>query len=433
MPARANPRHFGTPWVPYGDLLNIDQGLDMTGEGLTDLAIRKMSPVAGRRFEIWDKRLPGFGLRVTAAGVKTFVVMYRLNGVKRRLTLGRYPMLSLAEARQQAMAALTKVTRCVDPADPVLAVTDEHHRFEDVVTAFVAMHCARHNRPNTARETERLLRMHFQPMWQTRDIATITRKDVLAVLDKIVARGTPILANRALAAVRKLFNWCIERSLLEQSPCAGMKLPTKPVVRERVLNESEIAAVWESAGAAAYPFGAIVRLLLLTAQRRGEVAEMRWAELNLDKALWVIPAARTKSNRTHTVPLSALAMTTIASIPRIDDTHVFPAETGEGTFQGFSKAKHRLDRACAVMNWTLHDLRRSAATHIAGLGAPPHVVERLLNHTSGTFGGVAGVYNRFSYLDEMRAAVESWAKKIQALVERTQSLNAPRANAVDVT
>ncbi len=389
----------------------------MSGEGLTDLAIRKMAPIAGRRIEVWDARVPGFGLRVSAGGAKTFILMYRAGGRKRRLTLGRYPVLSLAEARQRALTALAGVGRGVDPADPVVAATGEHRAFEDVVAAFVGMHCARNNRANTARETERILRRHFLPAWQTREVATITRQDVLKVLDHLVAAGTPSVANHALAAVRKLFSWCIERGVLEQSPCGGLKLPAKANARERVLNESEIGAVWKASCAAAYPFGAIVQLLLLTAQRRSEVAEMRWPELDLDKALWTIPAERTKSNRTHTVPLSSIAIQTVLSIPRIDDALVFPARSGDSTFQGFSKAKQRLDEAAGVRDWTLHDLRRSAATHLAGLGAPPHVIERLLNHTSGTFRGVAGIYNRFGYLDEMREAVEMWARKIQSLAE----------------
>lgn len=405
----------------------------MSGEGLTDLAIRKMAANAGRRVEVWDARVPGFGLRVSSGGAKTFVLMYRVGQRKRRLTLGRYPVLSLAEARQQALAALARVGHGADPANPVVAATGERHAFEDVVAAFVAMHCARNNRTNTARETERILRRHFAPAWQTREIATITRKEVLDVLDRLIAAGTPSLANHALAAVRKLFNWCIERGVLEQSPCTGMKPPTKANARERVLSEAEIAAVWQGSCATEYPFGAIVQLLLLTAQRRSEVAEMRWAELDLDKELWTIPAERTKSNRTHVVPLSALAIKTILSIPRIDDVRVFPARSGDGTFQGFSKSKQRLDDACNVRDWTLHDLRRSAATHLAGLGAPPHVIERLLNHTSGTFRGVAGIYNRFGYLDEMREAVEAWARKIQSLADQAQSLTAPSTTSLDVT
>lgn len=390
----------------------------MNSEGLTDLAIRKAAPASGRRIELWDNRVPGFGLRIAAGGAKTFVVMYRIRGRKRRLTLGRYPLLSLAEARQRALTALAQAARGVDPGESVLAASGERHRFEDVAAAFVAMHCSRHNRENTRRETERQLHTIFLPVWQKRDIAEIGRMDVLDVLDRLVARGTPSAANHALAAVRKLFNWCVERNILEQSPCAGVKAPAKACTRERVLSEAEIAAVWNCAAVTSYPFGPMVRLLLLTAQRRSEVAGMRWAELDLDKALWTIPAERTKSNRTHTVPLSMLAIRTISSIPRIDETHVFPARSGGRTFQGFSKAKRRLDQASGVIGWTLHDLRRSAATYMAGLGIAPHVVERLLNHTSGTFGGVAGIYNRFGYIAEMRAALEAWAERITALARQ---------------
>lgn len=398
---------------------------------LTEIAVRKLTPRGSQRIELWDEKLPGFGVRVSPTGTKSFVLMYYASGRKRRLTLGRYPLVSLGEARRRALDALTRVAGGDDPGESPNG-DDRDFSFAKIVDDFVLMHCARHNRANHAHETARLLRARFVKAWTNRDIRQIDRANVLRVLDDAVASGAPSAANHALAAVRKLFNWSVERGIITVSPCAGITRPAPAVSRDRVLSEHEIAVIWKGASVTPYPFGAIVQLLLLTAQRRGEVADMRWADLDLDKALWTIPAQRTKSNRTHIVPLSSLAMRTILSIPRIDGVRVFPARSGNGTFQGFSKSKQRLDDACDVRGWTIHDLRRSAATHLAGLGAPPHVIERLLNHTSGTFRGVAGIYNRFGYLDEMREAVETWAQQIQTLAERAQSLNAPRANTLDV-
>ncbi len=278
------------------------------------------------------------------------------------------------------------------------------------------IYCAEHNRESTARETERLLRVRFIPVWSERDIRSIGRDEVARVLDAIVQRGNPSAANHALAAVRKFFNWCIERGIVETSPCNNISRPGAVVARERVLDDAELAAVWSVTATLGYPYGTIVQLLILTAQRRGEVTGMRWSELDLAKALWTMPGARTKNKRRHVVPLSPLSICILDALPRLHDDLVFPARGRETTnFSGFSKLKRQIDVATGVDDWTLHDLRRTAATGMAGLGVAPHVVERLLNHVSGTFGGVAGIYNRFEYLDPMRSAAEAWSHHVQAL------------------
>ena len=171
----------------------------------------------------------------------------------------------------------------------------------------------------------------------------------------------------------------------------------------------ELRAIYEEAGKVGYPFGTIVRLLILTAQRRGEVSGLEWSELGLAAGVWTLPAARSKNGRSHALPLSPAALGLLRDVPRLSDRFIFPARGSDTTtFSGWSKAKKELDSATGVADWTLHDLRRSTATRIASLGVAPHIVERILNHAGGTFAGVAGVYNRFEYTDEMRAALSLW-------------------------
>jgi integrase len=190
-------------------------------------------------------------------------------------------------------------------------------------------------------------------------------------------------------------------------------MPSKHRSRDRVLEDTELAAVCAGARQLGYPFGTIVELLSLTAQRRGEVAGMRWQDLNFAERIWTIPKDMTKGGRAHVVPLHDRAVSLLRQLPRLDDSYVFPARAApDRTYVGFSKGKVRLDDIVGFNDWTLHDLRRTAASGMARHKVPPHVVERVLNHISGTFGGVAGVYNRFGYLDEMRDALTKWGDHV---------------------
>ncbi len=185
------------------------------------------------------------------------------------------------------------------------------------------------------------------------------------------------------------------------------------------MEDSELVAIWTGIEDQGFPYEAIVKLLMLTGQRRGESVNMQWQHLNLEERYWSLPKEMTKSNRPHTVRLSGLAMKVITSLPHRHETCLFPA-TGSTTttFSGFGKCKQRLDAASGVEKWTLHDLRRTAATGMAQLCIPPHVVEKVLNHSSGTFAGVAGVYNRFGYLPEMREALETWERHLTERLEQ---------------
>jgi integrase len=392
-------------------------------EHITDLTLRKLSAPENKRLELWDARIPGFGVRVSPSGSKSFVLVYRHRGRPRRLTLGKYPIVSLAEARERALNALSEARRGLDPQQDKQA-DRKALRFDETVQNFVESYCHQNNRESTWRETERILRIRFTQNWGARDIREIKRADVLFILDKAIRQKTPSAAIHALVAVRVFFNWCKARGLVEVNPCDGIKRPAKVVSRDRFLNDLEIGVLWNASTALGYPFGTICQLLLLTGQRRGEVTKMRWSDIDLEGRCWLIPKHIAKNGNANAVPLVANAYAILSRLPRTDPVWVFPARGGNETaFSGFSKCKSRLDELMGnictkqtfeeIPSWTLHDLRRTISTHLASMGVAPHIIERLLNHISGVLGGVAGVYNRFKYRDEVRAALEQWAVHVE--------------------
>lgn len=388
-------------------------------QAFTDLMLRKLTSGGADRIEVWDSRMPAFGLRVSAAGTKTFILMYRHRGVLRRLSLGRYPVLSLADAREKAADALRQVTRGEDPTLTEHAPDDPSFQFATVVERFVERHCAVQNKASTAKETERLLRKHFVGAWGKRDVRDIRQAHVNEILDALIEADKPSEANHALGVIKTLFQWCVDRDMIAVSPCMKVKKPAKHGSRARVLSEGELAAVWGALDAEGYPFGPMVKLLILTAQRRGEVTQMRWSQIDRKARTWLIPAELSKNGREHLLPLSTHAMAVLDALPRNHEDLLFPARgNDEAVFSGFTRAKNRLDKTAGVTDWTLHDLRRTAATFLGKLKTPPHVIERVLNHISGSFAGVAGVYNRHPYFDEMRQALELWGGTVPKIAAR---------------
>ncbi|WP_245444501.1 site-specific integrase [Microvirga sp. KLBC 81] len=227
------------------------------------------------------------------------------------------------------------------------------------------------------------------------------------------------MANRVLAAIRKFFNWCIGRGILETSPCAGVTAPAREQARHRVLDDDELAEVLQAAREIGFPFGSIVEMLALTGQRRDEVGRMAWAHVDLDKGLWIVPGEHAKNGKPHTVHLSPPALALLNQTPRTGDL-VF---SGDGTtlFQGYSKAKARLDRLSGVGDWTLHDLRRTVVSGIARLGVAPHVADKILNHQSGTISGVAAVYQRHEFMAERREAMRLWGVHVTSLAAQAMA------------
>jgi integrase len=403
----------------------------MPTKKLTDLFVERAKAPTRGRLEYFDASFPGLALRITANGGKSWSIFYRFGGRLRRFTIGPFPTIKPAQARREATAALERVRQGFDPAGEKRARRDLRPPAADTFAAIAHDYLERHLRKNAApatyREAVRDLGHDAMPRWRNRPIASISRRDVIDLIDGIVARGSEVQANRALARLRALFNWAIEKDRLSTSPVARMKLPTKERPRDRVLSDDELRWFWSAAEEIDWPFGPLAQLLLLTAQRRDEVAGMEWQEIDLAKPTWVLPRHKVKNNRAHEVPLSDAAVAVLQSIPRLGNGLVFTT-TGETAVSGFSKAKSRLDAAMQsakraklgkaeqIPEWTLHDLRRTAATGMARLNFPPHVVDKVLNHVSGTIRGVAAVYNRFEYLEERRAALEAWGRYVGSLV-----------------
>jgi integrase len=222
-----------------------------------------------------------------------------------------------------------------------------------------------------------------------------------------------------------LFNWAVSKDLIGANPCDGVRPPTKERARDRVLDNGEIKVFWAACDELGWPYGPLCKLLLLTAQRRDEVGGMEWAEIDLERRLWSLPREKAKNDQGHTVHLSTQAVEILAALPHTGGL-VF-STNGRTPVSGFSRAKERLDALMAkpakhaIAPWIIHDLRRTSTTGMAGLKFPPHVVDRILNHTSGAIRGVARVYNRFDYLDERKAAHEAWGACVQEIVSGVEA------------
>lgn len=379
---------------------------------LTDLSVKALKPV-GRQATYWDDTLPGFGCRVSQRGTKSWVVM---TGRERKLTtFARYPDIALKDARAEAKRILAEKTLGKRVA-PSLA-------FEDVKARYLAA-CAEKNRPRTVADYTRLLK-HFPFKGKIGDIG---KHHVVEKLNKIEA---PSERAHALVAVRAFFRWVEGNGYIEVTPCGGLK-PAKPGQRERALADNELRAVLAAARETPWPYGPIIQLLAFTGQRRGEIAALRWDWVDQKERTITLPGSVTKNKRAHTFPYGDLTAAVLDSIPQTGE-YLFPASRAtwrQGkpttTFNGWGKAKNAFDKTVAthwkeheakgpMQHWTPHDLRRTFSTNLAALGVPVHVTEKLLNHVSGTISGVAAVYNRYSYMDEMREAIRRWEAKLSSI------------------
>jgi integrase len=378
-------------------------------KALSDKTVSAAKPQA-KRYDIRDTHFPNFGVRVSPRGGKSFFVSYRHGPKQKRMTIGTYPRTSLSAARAKAMDALRQVDEGIDPAgrrrQPGLLV-------DAVVKDFIRQYAKPRNR--TWKDTQNMLERELVTPFGQCDIRTITRAHLLEIMDAAIDRGAGYRANRILCNVRKLFNWCLERGIVETNPAQGIKAPVKEEARDRVLSEDELRRVVTACRNESYPFGPIVLLLLATAQRRGELAEMKWNEINFDNATWEIPSARSKNKRANVVPLTPFALSILETMPRFVNCDYVFTTTRKTPVSGFSKMLKRISEGSETSDWHLHDLRRTAASGMAQVGVAPHVVEKVLNHSSGIISGVAAVYNRYGYVSEKREALENWCNHLEAL------------------
>ena len=362
---------------------------------LTTKFIEGQKPDPSKRLDFRDELMPGLVLRISASGTKTFCLHKRINGKMRRLTIGRFPIMSLADARERVRQVLYEIeTGRFEDRTGIEVETKP--TLGDVIPVYIEKHAKVHNRDWKRKEA---LLAKFTTLHGKR-IDEIKRADVVKACD-VIHKSAPVSANRALAHLKHLMGWCVERGMIDASPIAGMKPLSKERSRERVLTDNELGALWAVCGDEGYPFGDCMKLLMLSGQRRAEVAEMRWSELDLEKRLWTLPSSRAKNGKQHTVPITDAMLELLRKTPRFLNSDYVFTTTGKSPVSGFGRLKDRLDKALpeGTESWIIHDLRRTMSTNMAMLGVPQPVTEALLNHKTGVVSGVAAIYNVYSYAD----------------------------------
>ena len=380
--------------------------------------------------DIREKNRDGFALTVFPSGKKSFIYIYHFGGRKRRMTLGKYPQCSLAEAKVLHREALTILKSGKDPADEKrkekIAVRDS-----STVEGLIEEYLEKWAKPNKRswKADERCLYKDVKPYWGRLKASDISRRDVVLLLDRIKDRGAPIAANRTLACIRRMFSFGIERDIINANPCAAVKAVAKENRCDRVLSEEEIKILWHAWNQntnqdnplhvihMSAETKLVLKLQLASAQRKGEIISAEWSELNLNTGWWTIPALKAKNNQTHRVPLSSLAIELLGEIKQLsgDSRFLFPAKLKDTHITG-SSIDHAVRRCNfnGVKPWTPHDCRRTTASYITSMGISRLVVSKILNHSESS--SVTAVYDRHSYDNEKQHALERWAKELKRII-----------------
>ena len=421
----------------------------MARQNLTDANLRTLRPRA-KRFDVQDALLPGLIVHVTPNGTKSFMLKQRFPGSNNRTRrrIGDPSVITVAQARDVARDWLAQLQRGIDPAHELaeqkrLAAQE---RLEQQATSFAVVaeeYIARRlTKQRRGRVAAQAFRSELLPVWGDRRLNEITRRDVVKLIEGVIDRQrsaqratvgrSGAYARNVLNYIRSFFNWCIARDIygVTTSPCSGIKpkdLIGPARVRERVLDDAELQALMRAADDIGYPFGDLVKLLALTGARKSEVSGACWAEFDFAAKTWTIPAARFKTGDTHTNPLTDDTISLLNGLPRFQHGDLlFSTTFGRKPFNGFSKAKARLDRlmreqlGSELQPFTLHDLRRTMRTRLAELRIPEHIAEAAIGHAKR---GIVAVYNRARYADELIEAFEAWHAKLRTIV------SPPAANA----
>jgi integrase len=360
-------------------------------------------------------------------------------------TLAQIP--NVADARELARQSMTKARTGANPVEDRRRKEEKERRQaeaaearkKNTLAAVIDRYLAERPvdrsrkpmRPEYLAETARTLEKNVkQSAAGTRPLDEITGDDVNRLV-RGIAKDAPSQANHTLAYLRAMLSWAVDEGLIDKNPSATVRMPAQKVERERALGDAEIRPFWLACGKIGWPFGPLAHLLLLTAQRRDELAHATWSEFDFDRQTWTLPGERTKNGRGHIVHLSTLAIEVLKGLPRVASKKGWVFTTGLGggdtPVSGFGRGRERIAAAMAAVSdqevtpFTLHDLRRSAATGMAALAIAPHVVDKILNHSSGKIAGVAKIYNRFEYLPERQAALEAWARHVESLIRPTPS------------
>lgn len=387
--------------------------------------------------DIREKTKSGFGATIFPSGKISFIYFYHFEGRKRRMTLGSYPECTLGEARKRHREALRILE--IEEKDPAFEKRKEKSTARDASTinALIEEYIEKWAKPNKRSwETDqRCLENNIKKLWGKRKAADITRRDVNLLLDEIKERGALVQSNRVLACIRKMFNFAIERDLVQSNPCTGIKA-TKENSRDRVLTEDELKTIWLALSQKYNPEDLshilhmseqtklILKLQLVTAQRKGEVVGAEWSEIDLNSGWWTIPANKAKNNQAHRVPLSSLTIEILQDIKILsgDSRFLFPARRSDRhiTAAAIDHAVRR-SRFEGVAAWTPHDCRRTAASYMTSIGIPRLTVTKILNHSENN--NVTAIYDRHSYDNEKRTALEAWAQKLRKIIYATDLTN----------
>jgi integrase len=366
----------------------------------------------------WDAGCPGFGVKVTPKGRKVFVVLYRTGGAGsklRKYTIGPYGRVTLHQAR---VAAQKVFAARLEGRDLAAEKREARRRIvvdrvDELLEAYIAQRLSQNR---SGDEIARLLRRELGKPWAGRSIHEIRKRDVADVIATVEQRGAHFAANKTLKSMKTFFRWCVGRAILDHSPADGVPLPTKQVARDRVLDDKEIVLIILAARKIGDPYSGIIELLVLTGQRRKEVARLSWEELDFEKRTWTIPKLRTKNGKEHVVHLSEEALAVLNRMER-RGPWVFSV-SGNKPYSAVSDVKPMLDKLSGVTGWRLHDLRRTCVSGLARLGVAPHVADKILNHQTGTISGVAAVYQRHEFLAERREALDVWGAHVAKLLKQ---------------
>ncbi len=402
---------------------------------LSAQSIRGLKVPSSGRVDYFDRHTPSLSLRITSKNVRTWTVFYRTpRGQQKRFALGHYPAVTLADARDLAREVQRKVSRGVDPAVEKRAARDAL-TFGKLAQEYLTLHAKPHKR--SWKEDERQLEVDLLPKWRHRAAADITRRDIRDLLDRKVAAGSPVAANRLRSLLSKIFNFAVEREAIQHNPVIGVPKPSKESSRERVLTEDEIRRIWNACETQNPYLCGWFRLRLATGQRGGELLQMRWRDIDDASGFWTIPAEWVKNNSGHRVHLNNTARRILGDLPRQKDSlWVFPRSL-MGDYKHVARRLVQRSRANIVVgdrpaqpgkrtraDVRGHDLRRTAASIMASGGVPRFLIGRILNHSEER--GVTGVYDRYSYDAEKKAAMEFWDRQLSAILDGKSTLVAGR-------
>jgi integrase len=385
---------------------------------MTAASLARLKPPAAGQVDFFDHSYPGLALRVSAGDVRSWTYFGRVHGKLKRATLGRFPAMSLAQARRKAGEIAEAMAAGIDPA----AAKREMRLNRDDVASVVEQWLVRDQARNrSAKHVRQALQRHVLPRWRGRPIASVSRRDVLDLTDDVGDTAGPAAARNIHALLHRLFRWAAQREIVPASPMADLSLPGRAVSRDRVLEDAELATIWKAAAGIMWPFESIFQLLILTGARRDEIGSLRWSEIAGDTIR--IPRERSKNFELRPIPINAPAAEIIKALPRFVRSDFVFSTTGTTAVSGWSRAKAALDAAATDINdgmplapWRTHDMRRSVATGLQRLGISLQAIEAVLGHVTGSRSGIVGTYQRYAFEPEARAALAAWGEHIQRIV-----------------